>query len=301
MEQKQHLLPRRSLKACTSLSWRTFALHPLDYLRASWPYLLLVGMAGSFFFEMVLDYATSCALPALRLYETGGQAELAQFQLLPTLPQVAYLVLALIVWLFSLNALGARMVVLISEETGSTDFRPLPLRYNASHFRALRRLWTINGVWATGLVLATALIVWTAAKWTPWLLCLLPLLYIYSWTTCNCTRMVYALCGLSFAQSFRFGLRRSLGIAGLLQAVTLLPLLLIACICWQPLLVHGATAWAAADTLLRGDEASMPDLLPLLYFVCATLGISFTALIGTLRTYALGLYCKDRTTGNGAA
>ena len=95
--------------------------------------------------------------------------------------------------------------------------------------------------------------------------------------------------------------RRSLGIAGLLQAVTLLPLLLIACICWQPLLVHGATAWAAADTLLRGDEASMPALLPLLYFVCATLGISFTALIGTLRTYALGLYCKDRTTGNGAA
>ena len=242
MEQKQHLLPRRSLKACTSISWRTFALHPLDYLRASWPYLLLVGMAGSFFFEMVLDYATSCALPALRLYETGGQAELAQLLLLPSLPQLAYLVLALIVWLFSLNALGARMVVLISGETGSTDFRPLPLRYNSAHFRAQRRLWTMGGVWATGLALATALIVWAAANWTPWLLCLLPLLYIYSWTTCNCTRMAYALCGLSFAQSFRFGLRRSLGIAGLLQAVTLLPLLLIACICWQPLLVHGATA-----------------------------------------------------------
>lgn len=301
MEQNNALRQRRSLKACVALSWRTFALHPFDFFRALWPYLLLVGMAGSFLFEMALEYATTHALPALRLYGMDGQTELASLLLIPSLPLLAYMAVALIVWIFSLQALGARMIVLLSREDGTTDFHPVPLRFDRAHLRAMRRLWTINGVWTVAVLLLSALIVWGGVKGWTWLLGALPLLFLYGWTTCNCTRMAYALCGLNFRQSFKFGLKRSLGIAGLLQAVTFLPLLLIACICWQPLAIHGATAWAAADTWLRGDVASMPAGLTLLYFASGSLGLMFTAFIGSLRTYALGLYCKERATGKEAA
>lgn len=288
--QASHTPNRRSLGSCIFHSWRSFAAGWRNYLSSAWPQLLLVGTSCAFLCTMMLQYATNHALPALRMMETKMDDELVRWMLLPSLPTFIYLLLAAALCIFCLLTWEARIFTMGQSVSGTKELHREPLSPDHAERHLMRRLFAANTLWAAIGLLGLVVIACSAWFWCKWLFLLLPLWMGYVWTTANCTRTVYVGCHRSLKTALRTALRRSMGLALLLQMVSLLPLALISCIFLLPLIISWLAELATADTLLRGDTPDIPSFIPLLYFLLSSLSFSFLALIGSLRTWSLTLY-----------
>lgn len=291
-----HTQGKRSMGGCIFHSWRSFATGWRPYLASTWHYLLLFGMSCAFLSFILLRYATDHVLPAWRMHEVGMDEELVRWLLVPTAATGIYILLAVLLYLFSLHAWRARVCTMAIGLAKNGRVERVAFNPDTRERRMMARLFVASTLWTAVGLAGCAVFVYPAWRWTPWLLCLPAVWLVYVWTTANCTLTIYATSELSLKVALRTALRRSMGLALLLQMVSWLPFALISCVSLLPTLIYWLTDLAAADTLLRGDTPVAPDFLPLLYFALSTLGFFLPALTDSLRTWALTLFF----TGNAA-
>ena len=284
----------RSVKACVIDSWRVFALNWRTYLQCCWTYVLLVGLSGAFLSQMCLHYAQSQLLPAWRLHEIGGPDEVVQAFLVPAPDTLVYLLLSLLVFVCSLHVLGGRVGGMIVRYGQADKLDRTHIALSGEERRMAWRLLRMNLPWCAVLWIACAAIGYAAMAWSKWLLLLLLPVTLYIWTTCNCARLGYMLLPVKYKEALKVSARRSMGLAVILQVITLLPLILAACILLLPPVIYWLTALAAADTQLMGDTAAYPAYLTPLYFALSTLGFALLALLGTMRTWSLAMFMSGR-------
>ncbi|MGM9853612.1 MAG: hypothetical protein ACI30N_06575 [Muribaculaceae bacterium] len=284
----------RSVKACVIDSWRVFALNWRIYLQCCWTYVLLVGLSGAFLCEMCLQYAQNQLLPAWRLHEIGGPDEAVRAFLIPALDTLVYLLLSAAVFVCSLHILGGRVGGMIVRygQTDKLDRARIALSSEERHMAG--RLLRMNLLWCSILLVACTAIGYAAMAWSQWILLLLIPVLLYIWTTCNCARLGYMLLPVKYKEALKVSTRRSMGLAVILQVITLLPLILAACVLLLPPVIYGLTSLAAADTRLMGDAAGYPAYLPPLYFALSALGFTLLALLGTVRTWSLAMFMSGR-------
>ncbi len=284
----------RSVKACVIDSWRVFALNWRIYLQCCWIYVLLVGLSGAFLSEMCLQYAQNQLLPAWRLHEIGGPDQVVQAFLIPALDTLVYLLLSAAVFVCSLHVLGGRVggMVVRYGQTDKLDRAHIALNCEERHMAG--RLLRMNLLWCAVLLVVCTATGCAAIAWSKWLLLLLLPILLYIWTTCNCARLGYMLLPVKYKEALKVSARRSMGLAVILQVITLLPLVLAACILLLPTVIYWLTSLAAADTRLLGDAASYPAYLTPLYFALSTLSFTLLALLGTVRTWSLAMFMSGR-------
>lgn len=280
----------RSVKGCVADAWRIFALGWRSYLRNTWPFLLLCGLGAAFAFEMLTQYVSLHLLPALRLWQTGGDPELIRFFLTPDIPAALYMVLAAAVCLISVYACAGRFLELI-RAYGETDSLPrqMPPRLTRSDRRSGLRLLIADILTGFITLLLLSLVSLLAVKVTRWAALAAPLLIIYIWTTGNVVRLQYALNRQPLPQALLCGLRRSLGLPFIVQILTLIPAALLWFMGSLIPALYLLGNLANCDSLLRGDAAGMPTGLPVLFFLLNTLAFAFISLVSSWRTWALSM------------
>lgn len=298
MEQKETILfdKDRSINACVSDAWRLIAIHWKSYLRATIIPALLVGSSGALLTILATNYACTQALPAYRLFESGEKAELVKFVATPAWDTAFMLLLALIFFLVSIGLFGGRTMHLMANYRCRQDFRDIPTWHLTAADRHHCRRFAVTDISLTLLtLLLMGCIVWAAAKWSVFIAFLLPLLLIFSLSMAHIAHTEASLFKQPFVASLRLGFRKSFGHAFIVQLITAIPTLLFCIVCLLPMAVYSLTALAAADSTLMGDTPTMPNALPVLYFVFMTFSFALIPLGKTIGHWALAMILRPST------
>ena len=278
----------RSIKASIVDSWSLFALDWRQYLKQIIYPALATGLAGAFAFEMCLQYFCEHLLPAYRMYQTGASVSWLKLMLIPAWSDIVYILSALFVFFFFMTYYRGKLLGMVSGYATKGYFaekQDLILcpqeRIFAKKYVALSLLWFV----VVGTILF--LIAWIAVKWQTKLLMLIPFVWVYLGSTNHVVQLNFTLGNKTFVQSLKLGFCKSLGLAFILQALTMLPMLLLLGVFTLPAVVYALSEMAVCDSLLVGDSVTVPSLIPFLFFLFNTLGFASLLVLNSVRTWAL--------------
>lgn len=276
MNYAQHLLDKeRSLRGCMAAAWTDGVRRWRIWLRPLWVMLALYGLTGAFALELTIRYACLHILPALRLYQTGGDAAVVRYFLIPSLAEALSLAGAWIFFGVVAYAEWGRFVRTLQayDRAGNTDALRLFPFTGEERRAALRALRTDVAATLAALLLLCLVLV-AALKFTPWLgLITLPVL-VFFWSAGPIARTAHSTLGLPYAASLRTACRQSFGPVWVVRFITAFPVGATLLIFGLWPLTYALASWAGYDSLLRGDATGLPAGLPVLFIFLNALSLA---------------------------
>lgn len=280
----------RSVRASIVDSWYILALNWKKYLKHNVIPALVAGLSGAFAIEMLLQYLCQHFLPAYRLYQTKADMNLVKLILIPSVSELVLIpVSLLLVILFMAYYKGKVLgnICSYAENNELTGKTVVGLKGKERTFAVKSvKLQLIFYVLA---FIVFSLIAYAAYRWQIRILYLLPIAFIYFWTTGNVSYLQSALGETGVFAGLKSGIKRSLGYAFIVQLLTAIPFVLVVVIFLLPAAIYVLSSLAAQDSRLVGDTAYMPQYLPVLFFVLNSIGLAVVLFFDSVRTSALAM------------
>ena len=280
----------RSIKACMADAWRMIALHWKDYVKALWPYLLLAGMTSAFYVETNLQYVKEQALPALLLQESGGNAEVVKLLATPTAFNLTISILSFVLLVFGWLCFTSRLFKVI-RHYADTDAMPqkLPIALDATDLHCMMHIFSAALATIAGFLLISAPFIFIAIKWSIWAMVALPLIVLYFSSFGVLSVLRHALYDYRLAPSILYALKHAFGQVFILMLLTAIPVGIALLITSLPQATYVSSEIAFTQSLIMGDNATMPWGVPLACFIVNSLCTAIGLLISSYFTWAIGL------------
>ncbi len=276
MNYAQHLFDKeRSLRSCMAAAWTAGVRQWRTWLRPLWVMLALYGLTGAFALELTIHYSCLHVLPALRLYQIGGDPVLIHFYLTPTLAEALSLAFAWIVFALTAYAEWGRFVRTLrtfdlTGETSSINLFPLTGEERHTGLRALCMDITVS----IAALLLLCVTITLSLKVTLWLGFLALPILLFFWSASPIARTAHSTLGLPFGTALRIACRQSFGPAWVVRFITAFPVCATLLIFGLWPLTYALASWAGYDSLLRSDGTGLPAYLPVLFIFLNALSLA---------------------------
>lgn len=287
----------RSIKGYIADAWKIIALNWKKLLLAILPFLLIAGIADALFFEFTLRYICKQALPAYLFMNSGGDAKVAQWMTTPNIGNTIYITLSFIFFIIGHLCLIAKLFAIIRYYANNDQMTTkLPLTLERIDYKSIKRVFLSYFCFTLVFILISIPFLLLGLKWKPCTLIFIPLLLIYSYTTCNLFTIKWGLFFTTLKQSLNYAFKHALGHPFILLLLTSIPIAFIITVCCLPQITYGMSNISAYKSAYMGDKIERSALLTILFFIINTISFSFVALAKSYTTWCLALKAEQMNT-----
>lgn len=280
----------RSIKACMADAWKIIALNWRSYLRLTFPYLLLAGIANTLFFEITLQYICQQAEPAYLLMQSGGTSDVVKWMAMPNVSNGIYLLLTLLLSIFANTCLMVKFFNLIRNYSNDNQMRnTMRLWLNKNEYIDILRIIGCVVGYALPTIIIGSFIVWAGLKWQIFLLAILPFILLYTSAACYLFTIKHILFHNTTKQSVIYSLKHAFGLTFILFMLTSIPVMFVCMVVLMPQVVYGLSSIAYTRSMLMSDTAYLPTWLPVVFFLLNTCGYAIAALAGSYQLWCISL------------
>lgn len=285
----------RSIKACMADAWKIIALNWRSYLRLTYPYLLLAGIANALFFEITLQYICQQAEPAYLLMQSGGATDVIKWMATPNVSNGIYMLFTLLLSIFGNTCLIVKFFNLIRHYSNNNEMpKAMHLWLSKSDYGDILRIIGCVVCYGLPTIIIGSLIVWTGLKWHLLLLIILPFLLLYASAACYLFTLKHILLGVATKQSVVYSLKHAFGLAFILLILTSIPVMFVYIVVLMPQTVYGLSSMAYTRSLIMSDAAYMPTWMSIFTFLLNICGYAITALAGSYQLWCMSLKVNTR-------
>ena len=268
-----------------------FSLYINKELRQLWPLLTFVGLAGAFVIELLRQYVMQHALPALRLWQTGGARDVAPYVLVPELyPAIAVAVVLMLLVCGIYWLRGRTASFLLAYKAGRAWMPMVQNRLCSREDRSVAlRLFLLQLPVFVVTALVTVLVLWVSWKHSWWYALLLLPVVCYVSCGVNSSSVYRAVYGTTFGGSLALGFGKHWGRAFSVQLLCAIPTMFVQLLLLLPIAVYLLASFAAADSQLIGDDSVIPTGVQLTCFFVDAVAVALYVFVSSFSIYALTL------------